>query len=266
VHDSIVANNYIHDLDGPTVSQGDGIEIKAGSYANVVRDNVIHDTAYPGITLYHTNGNGAPNVIERNLVWNSGDNGIQVTADAIVRNNIVLSAAAAGIGVHASQGGAVANLVIVNNTVLKAAGDALHLSDVAGDVLVANNAFYAANGNAIFANGATDRITLVANVGTGSLSGVSGGFDASGDIATDFGDASYSGAPPQDLVPHAGRLVGTADAATLAIDDFNDVTRWPALDVGAYRNDPAGNQGWPLQAGFKEFGAVIFANGFDAAD
>ena len=60
VHDSLVANNYIHDLDGPTVTQGDGIEIKAGSYANVVRDNVIHDTGYPGITLYHTKGNGAP--------------------------------------------------------------------------------------------------------------------------------------------------------------------------------------------------------------
>jgi hypothetical protein len=67
-------------------------------------------------------------------------------------------------------------------------------------------------------------------------------------------------------VPRAGRLVGTADAATLAIDDFNDVTRWPALDVGAYRNDPAGNQGWPLQAGFKQFGDVIFADGFDAGD
>jgi len=202
VHDSLVANNYIHDLNGPTVTQGDGIEIKAGSYANIVRDNVIHDTAYPGITLYHTNGNGAPNVIERNLVWNSGDNGIQVTADAIVRNNIVLSAAAAGIGVHASQGGTVANLVIVNNTVLKASGDALHLSDVAGDVLVANNAFYAPNGNAIFANGATDQVTFVANVGTGSLSGVSGGFDASGDIAADFGSANYSGAPPQDSCVH----------------------------------------------------------------
>ncbi|MET0230046.1 MAG: right-handed parallel beta-helix repeat-containing protein [Rhodanobacteraceae bacterium] len=264
VHDSLVANNYIHDLTGPTVTQGDGIEIKAGSYANIVRDNVIHDTAYPGITLYHTNGHGAPNVIERNLVWNSGDNGIQVTADAIVRNNIVLSAAAAGIGVHASQGGDVANLAIVGNTVLKASGDALHLSDVAGDVLVANNAFYAANGNAIFAGGAVDRVTLVANVGTGSLSGVSGGFDAGGDIAADFGSASYSGAPPQDLVPRTGRLVGTADAATLAPDDFNAVLRFPALDIGAYRSDPAGNQGWPLQPGFKQLGDAIFASGFDA--
>jgi hypothetical protein len=147
--------------------------------------------------------------------------------------------------------------------VLKGSGDASHLSDVAGDVLVANNAFYAASGNAIFANGTTDRVTLVANVGTGALSGVSGGFDASGDIATDFSDANYSGVPPQDLVPRAGRLVGTADAATLAADDFNAATRSPALDVGAYRNDPAGNQGWPLQAGFKELGDAIFADGFE---
>ena len=263
IHDSLVANNYIHDLDGPTVTQGDGIEIKAGSYANVVRDNVIHDTAYPSITLYHTNGNGAPNVIERNLVWNSGDNGIQVTGDAIVRNNIVLSAAAAGIGIHASQGGSVQNLVIVNNTVLKASGDALHISDVAGAVLVANNALYAASGNAVFAGGSSNLVTMIANVGTGSLSGVSGGFDASGDVTTDFSAASYSGAPPQDLVPRAGRLVGTGDAATLAIDDFNAESRVPTFDVGAYRNDPAGNQGWPLQAGFKEFGNVIFADGFD---
>jgi len=263
IHDSLVANNYIHDLDGATVTQGDGIEIKAGSYANVVRDNVIHDTAYPGITLYHTNGNGAPNVIERNLVWNSGDNGIQVTGDAIVRNNIVLSAAAAGIGIHASQGGSVQNLVIVNNTVLKASGDALHISDVAGAVLVANNALYAASGNAVFAGGSSNLVTMIANVGTGSLSGVSGGFDATGDIAADFSAASYSGAPPQDLVPATGRLVGTGDAAMLAVDDFNAESRFPAVDVGAYRNNPAGNQGWPLQAGFKQLGDTIFADGFD---
>jgi hypothetical protein len=263
VHDSLVANNYIHDLNGPGVSQGDGIEIKAGSYANVVRDNVIHDTAYPGITLYHTNGNGAPNVIERNLIWNSGDNGIQVTGDAVVRNNVVLGAAAHGIGIHTSQGGGVGNLAIVNNTVLKASGDALHISGVAGAVLVANNALYAASGNAVFATGATNLVTLVANVGTGSLSGVSGGFDASGEITTDFSDANFSGVPPQDLVPRSGRLVGSADAATLATDDFNAEPRTPMLDVGAYRNDPSGNHGWPLQAGFKQLGDTVFADGFE---
>ena len=262
VHDSLIANNYIHDLVGPTVTQGDGIEIKAGSYANVVRDNVIHDTAYPGITLYHVDGNGAPNVIERNIVWNSGDNGIQVTADAIVRNNIVLGAAAHGIGIHASQGGSVGNLVIVNNTVLKASGDALHMDDITGTVLIADNALYAPNGNAVFAMGSTGLVTLVANIGTGSLSGVSGGFDASGDIATDFPAANYSGTLPQDLVPRSGRLVGSADAATIAGDDFNGMMRAPRLDVGAYRSDADGNPGWILAAGFKTLDAV-FGNGFE---
>jgi hypothetical protein len=104
---------------------------------------------------------------------------------------------------------------------------------------------------------------MIANVGTGSLSGVSGGFDPSGDIAADFSDASYSGAPPQDLVPRTGRLVGSGDAATLALDDFNVESRFPSIDVGAYRNNPAGNQGWPLQAGFKQFSGTIFKDGFD---
>ena len=40
--DSLIEGNYIHDTNQPTVSQGDGIEIKVGSYGNVVRDNLIH--------------------------------------------------------------------------------------------------------------------------------------------------------------------------------------------------------------------------------
>ena len=45
------------DLNGATITQGDGIEIKKGSYANIVRDNVIHDVNYPGITMYDVNSN-----------------------------------------------------------------------------------------------------------------------------------------------------------------------------------------------------------------
>ncbi|MFO1507271.1 MAG: right-handed parallel beta-helix repeat-containing protein [Lysobacterales bacterium] len=263
VHDSLVANNHIHDLDGASVTQGDGIEIKAGSYANVVRDNVIHDTLYPGITLYHANGNGAPNIIERNLVWNSGDNGIQVTADAIVRNNIVLSAAAHGIGVHPSQGGSPGNLVIAGNTIIKASGDAIHINGVTGSVLVANNALYAPAGNAVYADGDTGMVGLVANAGQGALAGVDGGFDASGDITTDFVAGSYSGAPPQNLMPTGILLVGTADAATLSADDFDGIPR-RSLDIGAYRHADDGQPGWTLSAGFKVLAEILF-DGFDAA-
>jgi hypothetical protein len=38
---SLVEQNYIHDLNGPNISQGDGVEIKDGSYNNIVRDNVL---------------------------------------------------------------------------------------------------------------------------------------------------------------------------------------------------------------------------------
>ncbi len=56
IFDSVIENNYIHDLIGGTVSQGDGIELKDGSYDNIVRDNVIHDTNYPGIIVYDADG------------------------------------------------------------------------------------------------------------------------------------------------------------------------------------------------------------------
>jgi hypothetical protein len=143
IHDSLVANNYIHDLNSGRISQGDGIEIKKGSYANIVRDNVIRDTNYPGITMYDVNGNGAPNIIERNIVWNSNDSGIQITADAIVRNNIVLGAANNAFFSNNIDGGSAANLTIVNNTFLMPGGDGIRLNGVSGTVKIANNAIYA---------------------------------------------------------------------------------------------------------------------------
>ena len=79
----IIEGNYIHDLNGPKVSQGDGIELKDGSWGNLVRDNVIHDVKYPGVIVYDADGK-EPNVIERNLIFNVGDSGIQAAADAIM--------------------------------------------------------------------------------------------------------------------------------------------------------------------------------------
>jgi len=87
--DSLIEGNYVHHTNQSTVSQGDGIEIKQGSYNNIVRDNVIHDTNYPCILVYGTAGK-AVNLLERNAMWNCGDHGIQAEADAIIRNNLLL--------------------------------------------------------------------------------------------------------------------------------------------------------------------------------
>jgi len=263
IHDSLVANNYIHDLNGPTITQGDGIEIKKGSYANIVQDNVIHGTGYPGITMYDVNGEGGINIIERNLVWNTNDNGIQVTADAIVRNNIVLGAAASAFASNNVQNGSAANLTIVNNTFLMPSGNGIKLNGVSGSVVVANNAIYAPNGDAIAANGTLTQLTLSANAGVGSLNGVAAGFNAGGNLATDFFGATLTGAPPQNLLPKGALLVGTANAALLPGEDFYANARGSQRDIGAYRANAIGNPGWPLQAGFKILDE-IFVGDFQA--
>lgn len=49
VSESVFEYNFIHDLGG---TQGDGIEIKTGSWGNTVRGNVIVGAGYPAITMY----------------------------------------------------------------------------------------------------------------------------------------------------------------------------------------------------------------------
>ncbi|MCC6553092.1 MAG: right-handed parallel beta-helix repeat-containing protein [Polyangiaceae bacterium] len=250
--DSLIEGNWVHNTNGPSVAQGDGIEIKEGSYNNVVRDNVIHDTNYPCILTYSTVGNGGPNVIERNVLWGCGDHGIQSAADAIIRNNIILSAAQDGIRNQPHQSGAPSNLQILHNTILKAQGSAYRASGVVGSLLVANNALYAQSGNAIDVSGDLTQLVVAGNVGVGGVIGASG-FDASGAIAADFVAASFSGAPPNDVFPAPGsKLVGAGSAQLVVPDDFNGTPRGGVADAGAYLFNPEGNPGWTITAGFKD--------------
>jgi hypothetical protein len=246
--DSLIEGNYVHHTNGPTVEQGDGIEIKEGSYNNVVRDNVIHDTNYPCILTYSTAGNGAPNVIERNVMWNCGDHGIQSAADAIIRNNIILSAGANGIAMQPHQNGVPRDLVVVHNTVLHPTNDAISVSDIQGSVVIANNALYAQAGYGIRVAGEPGVALVIAgNVGVGGVEPASVGSIAPGALDADFVNASFSGAVPNDVFPKAGSaLIGAGVAQHVVEDDFNGTPRGGAIDVGAYLFDEAGNPGWTL--------------------
>jgi hypothetical protein len=252
MYDSLIEGNYIHHTDSG-VSQGDGIEIKEGSYNNTVRDNVIHDTNYPCIITYATVGNGGPNVIERNVLWGCGDHGIQAAADAIIRNNIILSAVGDGIRNQAHQSGQPSNLVISHNTILAPNGNALRVNDMNGSVVIANNALYAQVGNAIQIGGPdVSALTVAGNVGVGGTQGFSGGF-AGGSLMSDFIAANYSGAVPNDVFPATGSaLIDAGDVAHVASDDFNGTPRAGVADAGAYAYDSNGNPGWPLAPGPKD--------------
>jgi hypothetical protein len=170
IANSLIEGNYIHHTNRSTVSQGDGIEIKEGSYGNVIRDNVIHDTNYPGILVYSTVGNGPAYVVERNVIWIVNDNTVQMAADSVFRNNIVLG----NVALQSHQSGSPSNIELIHNTII-ASGNALDVRDVSGSVLIANNAIYA-QGKAIrLINGDLSQVQLSGNVGAGGLSGADSG-------------------------------------------------------------------------------------------
>lgn len=256
VANSLIEGNYIHHTNSADVEQGDGIEIKEGSYGNTIRDNVIHDTTYPGIITYSTVGNGPPNILEGNVIWNSSDNTIQSAADVIIRNNIVLG----NISLQTHQAGSPGNVQVVNNTIINS-GAGIDVRNVVGSVLIANNAVYSQGEAAIrLISGNLGLVTLAGNVGHGGLSGGSSGYTEGKGIAADFVNAHY-GVPPIDVFPRSGSaLIGTASAANVPALDFNGSSRTGTNDVGAYRYNAAGNPGWVISAGFKTSGTVVRPN------
>ncbi len=250
ISNSLIEGNYVHDT--LNAEQGDGIEVKEGSYANIIRNNVIHDTNYPCILTYGTVGNGAQNIIENNLVYNCGDHGIQSAADTIIRNNIVLNTKLDGIAMQQHQNSSPANLVVVHNTVLKPTGAAIYLNGNSGSVLIANNAVYSKSGKALeLSNINTRFLTLSGNVGSGIYPILSG--YKTGNIATDFVNAHYKGMPPIDVRPASGStLIAAGDAGATVESDFDGIKRGRSVDAGAYAFRTTNNKSnWALSANFK---------------
>lgn len=270
VFDSIIERNYIHHLNGPTVTQGDGIELKDGSYNNIIRDNVIHDTKYPGILVYGVEEQGGRNIIERNVIWNSGEHAIQAAADAIIRNNLIFSSARNGIHSQNHQGAIPGNLTIENNTI-RTSGNAIHISSPTGGaysglIEIANNALYPAGSFAINLPSTTN-INISANIGAGfATSGLnSSQFNNSGNLLSDFVNFAALNAFPAV----GSKLIGAGLASLQPSDDFNLTSRTGSADAGAYVFNVDGNPGWQIGPNFKQFlepGLLGDFNGDDIVD
>jgi len=254
--DGLIEGNYIHHLNGPTVSQGDGIEIKDGSYNNVVRNNVIHDTNYPGILVYGTDGN-APNIIEGNIIWSSGDNGIQVASDAIITNNIIFDSAGSGIQSQNHQSAIPGNIKIIHNTIIANGGrSAINVNHPArgalsSPIVIANNALYAMDSGLALHLQDLPGFSVVGNIGVGGVQPErfinTSAWNPNGNPNMDFGDWKN-----KDFFPTANSLlVGNADANNAIIHDFNGARRAKSLDVGAYKYDPDGNSRWQVDQRLK---------------
>lgn len=214
---SVIALNHIHDCRG---EQGDGIEVKQGSWGNLIAENHVHDTNYPCITVYGTAGKPV-NVIERNLCYNSGDNVMQVQGEAIVRNNVLINGAGAGFASTDHQGTTL-NLQVIHNTIVNG-GHAFRGGSWNGreGMVLANNVIYSRDASALhFANGSNGVVSR-GNVvfGAGAIEGCVKG----GGLA-DFADLSWD-ASRHDATPAAGAPFDHADPRHLIAKDLKGKPR-----------------------------------------
>jgi len=251
---SLFEGNYIHHTRGTSNGGNDGIEIKFGSYGNVVRANVIHDTnigkQFPGIFVYGSSGKGI-NIVEGNVIWNAGE-GIQVVSDAIIRNNIISNCFMTGITAAGHNAVPyVSNVKIVNNTIVNHPKGVLIRWENARDMVFANNAVYCHNSTAIDAQG-TGNAVFAANFVQGLLKGVKidgAGFCDGGSVYNAFVEPDKRNYwPKRDSV-----LIekGVSDFAPEL--DFNRTPRRMPFDVGAYESEGnAENPGLYMQRGNKD--------------
>lgn len=250
--DTLIEGNYVHHTRGTSSGGNDGIEIKFGSYGNIVRDNVIHDTnigtKYPGIFVY--GGGKDINIVEGNVIWNAGE-GIQVVSDAIIRNNIIFDCSATGITAapHAAVPH-VKNVKIVNNTIVNNPRGVLFRWENAEQMIFANNAVYCPGSTAIDATG-IDSSTFSSNYVAGRLIGAaldSLAFYDGGAIEAVFSDPAR-----HNYWPKPGSvLINRANPDFTPELDFNHTTRNPPFDIGSYESESsAANPGWQVQEGFK---------------
>jgi hypothetical protein len=212
-HHTFVVGNRIHDTGD---IQGDGVEIKDGSYACVIADNWIERTNWPGIIVYGTQGQSERNIIERNVILDSSEGGIQAAADCIIRNNLIIGAADACIASQPHQTATPSNIEIVHNTLVN--DDVCLRAESWGGqgIVFANNALYSASGSVY--QGSTGSATVAGNVVLASLAA--------------FVDLGLSAG--RDATPAPGSpLIGAGAALYQTFYDLNGVERRGSVEVGA---------------------------------
>ena len=210
--ESVIALNHIHDCTG---SQGDGIEVKQGSWGNLIAENDIHDTQYPCITVYGTAGKPV-NIIERNLCRRSADSAMQVQGEAIVRNNVLIGAKGSGFASTDHQGQSL-NLQVIHNTIINT-GDAFKGGswNARNGMVLANNILYSRDKSAMNFPKGKEGVTITGNIVIGDAP-KQGTFRGRG--LEDFVSLTWDG-EKHDVTPSAEAPFDHADPKHLLDTDF----------------------------------------------
>jgi hypothetical protein len=264
-HYGRIANNYVHDcppvdLDGT----GYGLQIKGGSRGNVIEDNVFVNVAgntRAAIAVYHISTDAATyadvNIIRRNFVRASRNEGIWAVEGALIENNIVVDSGTYGVNVDQRNTGGwgvfYGNLTIRNNTVYRVtsgSGRAMRIGPASftPPIVVANNLLaVTAAGQLALAGPNGFAGTAAQNFCLGGASGSNLGVVPLADLSCVqsalYGSANF-------LYPTPGGVLVDAASGSATAEDFNLGAR-SAPDAGAYESSGGANPGWTLQDGFK---------------
>ncbi|MBZ0135767.1 MAG: right-handed parallel beta-helix repeat-containing protein [Planctomycetes bacterium] len=232
---SIIALNHVHDCygTGPN-AQGDGIEIKQGSWGNLVAENHVHDTNQPCILLYGTGGQ-AQNIVERNICYRCNDNAMQIQGECIVRNNLCISASASTFASQFHEANPT-NIQVIHNTFINTSTAAkLSAWGGASNMVFANNACYSQSGSAISQTGGVSGVTFAGNVCVGTVgSGISGTIVGNG--LSDFVNVSWNGTNTDAHLTAASACKSAASATHATTADLEGATRTAPHDAGCYED------------------------------
>lgn len=156
VTDLLIERNYVNNVRAPEGDIGYGLQVKLNSTA-IIRDNVIADTKGPGIMVYGATDLSKVSILERNFVGRSRtSSGIVVGGGpAIVRNNVAISSAQAGIGLEDyGNRGLLRRIAVLHNTIYDNRRAGISVPPGGNvDVRILNNAAHARPGVAPFPNG-----------------------------------------------------------------------------------------------------------------
>jgi len=227
--DIVLEHNYVHDVDARDPEIGYGIQVKLNSTA-IVRDNVVVNTKGPGIMIYGATDASRVSVVERNFVAGSRtSSGILVGGGpAIVRNNVAIGSAEAGIALQDyAKREILRGIAVVHNTVYgNAKGGIVVPPDARVEATLLNNAVHAGPAATPFP---------VGRVGVLSLGNV------------DCGRAACFLRPDSwDFSPLASRPGQMLGVSLMPVDDYFGRRRGMPGTVGAI--EPPGGQVAP---GFK---------------
>ncbi|MCB9897015.1 MAG: right-handed parallel beta-helix repeat-containing protein [Planctomycetes bacterium] len=223
---AVIALNHVHDTGG---LQGDGIELKQGSWGNRIVGNFIHDTHYPCLLVYGTDG-AERNLIERNVLMRSQDNTLQVQGEAIVRDNLIVGG---NVGVHShDHQGLTRDLELVHNTIVND-GKATNLTSWNGreGMVCANNVVYSGTNKSLNFTGGSSGVAIAGNVVVGQVVGATTGFVQGVGLA-DFVDLLWEGGA-YEAVPAAGAaMLGAGDASYATGVDLLGNARGQSVTAG----------------------------------